>query len=144
MDDANNRIYSALCPDDSEPRKGICILPLMILRCRPQTLKRRLPPTNAPGGLLNLHAFKSAAFTIYCLSAFVIFLGLYTGQPDSVSSNQVLTAAPTVLTYANVSASMLPNNGTLSFYLVAIANASSIFGRYAAGSISDRVGWCPV
>ena len=48
-----------------------------------QMLKRRLPPTNAPGGLLNLRAFKSAAFTIYCISAFVIFLGLYTGRPPS-------------------------------------------------------------
>lgn len=44
----------------------------------PQLLRRRLPPTNAPGGLLNLRAFKSAAFTMYCISAFVVFLGLYT------------------------------------------------------------------
>jgi len=86
-------------------------------------IKRRLPATNAPGGLLNLRAFKSAAFTIYCLSAFFIFLGLYT-----------------VLTYVNISASLLRNTGSLSFYLVAIANASSIFGRYAAGSISDSLG----
>lgn len=48
-----------------------------------QLLRRRLPPTNAPGGLLNFRAFKSAAFTIYCISAFVIFLGLYTGQLPS-------------------------------------------------------------
>ena len=45
-----------------------------------QTLRRRLPPTNAKGGLLNLRALKSAPFTIYCLSAFFAFLGLYTGQ----------------------------------------------------------------
>jgi hypothetical protein len=45
-----------------------------------------------------------------------------------------------VLTYVNVSASLLPNTGALSFYLVAIANASSIFGRYAAGSVSDKLG----
>jgi hypothetical protein len=45
-----------------------------------------------------------------------------------------------VLTYVNVSASLLSNTGTLSFYLVAIANASSMFGRYAAGLLSDSIG----
>lgn len=45
-----------------------------------QILKRRLPPRRVAGGLLNLRAFKSAAYSIYCASAFVIFLGLYTGQ----------------------------------------------------------------
>lgn len=96
---------------------------LFVLTMANLLLRRRLPPTNAPGGLLNLRAFKSAAFTMYCISAFVVFLGLYT-----------------LLTYVNVSASLLPNTGALSFYLVAIANASSILGRYAAGLISDRVG----
>ncbi|KAG6872973.1 hypothetical protein C0995_004512 [Termitomyces sp. Mi166 len=51
------------------------------------TLKRRLPPVNVAGGLLNLHAFKYAPFTIYCFSAFFAFLGIYT-----------------VLTYVSVSA----------------------------------------
>ena len=30
------------------------------------------------GGLLNLAAFKSAPYTIYCISSFINFLGLYT------------------------------------------------------------------
>jgi len=87
------------------------------------TLRRRLPPKKAPGGLLNLRAFKSAPFTIYCLSAFVTFLGLYT-----------------VLTYVSVSALAIGMSPSLSFYLVAIANASSLFGRFSAGSLSDRWG----
>jgi hypothetical protein len=41
------------------------------------TLARRLPPKNVKGGLFNLQAFRSAPFTIYCLSGFVSFLGWY-------------------------------------------------------------------
>ena len=43
-------------------------------------MKRRLPPRRVAGGLLNLRAFKSAAYSTYCASAFVIFLGVYTGE----------------------------------------------------------------
>ncbi|TFK63766.1 MFS general substrate transporter [Pluteus cervinus] len=86
-------------------------------------MRRRLPPTNLPGGLLNLSAFKSPAYTIYCLSAFVVFLGVYT-----------------VLTYVDVSATAIGINPDFAFYLVSIANASSLFGRYVAGIMSDRIG----
>jgi len=87
-------------------------------------LKRRLPPKNLPGGLLNLSAFRSPAFTIYCLSAFTIFLGLYT-----------------VLTYIDVAAPSVHGiSATLSFYMLPIANASSLVGRYVCGMICDRVG----
>ncbi|KAF8065358.1 major facilitator superfamily domain-containing protein [Lyophyllum atratum] len=96
---------------------------LLALGCSNLLLKRRLPPSDVPGGLLNLAAFKSAPFTTYCASAFFTFLGLYT-----------------VLTYVSVSAVELGISASLSFYLVAIANASSLFGRFAAGSLSDRWG----
>jgi MCP family monocarboxylic acid transporter-like MFS transporter 10 len=45
-----------------------------------QTLRARLPPREVSGGLFNLRAFESMPFTIYCVSAFVTFLGLYTGK----------------------------------------------------------------
>ncbi|KAK2467593.1 hypothetical protein APHAL10511_000448 [Amanita phalloides] len=87
-------------------------------------MKRRLPPKNVPGGLLNLSAFRSPAFTIYCISAFTTFLGLYT-----------------LLTYVDVAAEGVPGmSETLAFYLVSIANVSSLIGRYVSGVISDRVG----
>jgi hypothetical protein len=41
------------------------------------TLKRRLPAKNAAGGLFNPKAFKMPAFTLYCLSTLVGFLGMY-------------------------------------------------------------------
>ena len=44
------------------------------------TMKLRLPPKNAAGGVLNLKAFKSPAFSIYCLSTLINYLGLYTSK----------------------------------------------------------------
>lgn len=49
------------------------------------TLERRLPPVRVKGGLANLGAFKSAPYTIYCISGFTTFLGLYTGKFYSAS-----------------------------------------------------------
>ncbi|KAJ6581826.1 major facilitator superfamily domain-containing protein [Mycena capillaripes] len=87
------------------------------------TLRRRLPPKNVKGGLFNLQAFRSAPFTIYCLSGFVAFLGLYT-----------------VLTYIDLSAVSVGVSSDFSFYLVSIANGCSLFGRLAGGIGSDRIG----
>ncbi|KAF4603456.1 hypothetical protein EYR38_003869 [Pleurotus pulmonarius] len=87
------------------------------------TIQRRLPPTNVSGGLFNLNAFKYAPFTIYCLSGFTIYLGLYT-----------------VLTYIDVAATAAGIPADFSFYLVAIANASSGFGRFASGYVADSHG----
>ncbi|KAF8687073.1 hypothetical protein AX14_003722 [Amanita brunnescens Koide BX004] len=87
-------------------------------------LKRRIPPKNNSGGLLNLSAFRSPVYTIYCLSAFTTFLGLYT-----------------VLTYIDFASADLPGvPATLSFYLLSITNGSGFVGRYACGVISDRAG----
>lgn len=46
------------------------------------TMERRLPPKNIKGGLFNLSAFKSPAYSIYCMAGLVAFLGLYTGIRD--------------------------------------------------------------
>ena len=53
---------------------------ILVLGLANIVLDRRLPPKNVSGGLFNLRAFKSAPFSIYCLSGFVAFLGLYTGN----------------------------------------------------------------
>ncbi|KAF8921208.1 MFS general substrate transporter [Mucidula mucida] len=86
------------------------------------TIARRIPPVYVSGGLLNLAAFKSKPYSLYCLSGLVTFLGLYT-----------------VLTYIDVSASG-ELGADFSFYLVSIANASSGVGRYIFGKLSDRYG----
>jgi hypothetical protein len=48
-----------------------------------QTLRRRLPPIVAAGGLFNPKQFKSPAYSVYTASGFVAWLGLYTGQSVS-------------------------------------------------------------
>jgi len=92
---------------------GICLL----------TMKPRLPPMNIKGGLLNLAAFRDASFTIYCISSFIIFLGIYT-----------------VLIYVNVSASQLGSSPDLAFYFISFANASAAFGRMSTGLCADKFG----
>ncbi|KAJ7504172.1 major facilitator superfamily domain-containing protein [Mycena galericulata] len=87
------------------------------------TLARRLPPKNVKGGLFNLQAFKSLAYTLYCLSGLVAFLGLYT-----------------VLTYIDVSAVTVGVSPNFSFYLISIANGCSLFGRLVGGIVSDKIG----
>ncbi|KAF9448295.1 MFS general substrate transporter [Macrolepiota fuliginosa MF-IS2] len=87
------------------------------------TVRRRLPVTKVKGGLLNLAAFKDMPYTIYCLSAFFIFLGIYT-----------------FLIYANVSAAVAGISPSLVSYFVALANAGSLFGRWVSGILSDKIG----
>ncbi|PAV23574.1 MFS general substrate transporter [Pyrrhoderma noxium] len=87
------------------------------------TLARRLPPVNVSGGLLNLRAFKSLPFTLYTISSFIAFLGLYT-----------------VLTYIDISAVSNGVNDEFAFYLLSIANSASMFGRLLSGFVADKIG----
>ena len=45
-----------------------------------------------------------------------------------------------VLTYVGTAAMSVGISSDYAFYLVAIANASSLFGRFCAGGLSDRIG----
>ncbi|KAI5116454.1 hypothetical protein M0805_006175 [Coniferiporia weirii] len=101
----------------------IAFMLLISLNVANLTLRRRLPPVNVSGGLLNLRMFKSLPFTIYALSAFFAFLGMYT-----------------VLTYIVISASESGLDGNFAFYLLSIANASSTLGRVISGLLTDRIG----
>ncbi|KAF9448292.1 MFS general substrate transporter [Macrolepiota fuliginosa MF-IS2] len=96
---------------------------LVVLGACNLTMRPRLPPVNVKGGLLNPAAFKDPPYTLYCISSFITFLGIYT-----------------VLTYVNVSATQLGSAPDFAFYFVAFANASSLFGRWTAGLIADKVG----
>ncbi|KAI0823576.1 MFS general substrate transporter [Trametes gibbosa] len=87
------------------------------------TVERRLPPKKHTGPFFDLSAFKSPQFSLYCLSSFLAFLGIYT-----------------VLTYIDVSAESKGIDPNFSFYLLAIANACSAVGRVSGGLLSDRLG----
>ncbi|KAG1850117.1 hypothetical protein F4604DRAFT_1894599 [Suillus subluteus] len=78
-------------------------------------LKRRLPPVDVRGGFFNFKIFRNAAYSIFCISGIMAFLGLYTA-----------------LTYMSVSAVAIGVSKKSSFYILAIANASSTFGRVSA------------
>ena len=82
MDDENHRLYFNVRASDHElgMQHPSHIYPAMAQYNEMQTLKRRLPPVAVSGGLFNLEQFKSPAYSIYTASAFVAFLGLYTGQ----------------------------------------------------------------
>ncbi|KAG1863613.1 MFS general substrate transporter [Suillus subalutaceus] len=86
-------------------------------------LKRRLPPVNVRGGLFNLKAFRDKAYSTYCISATIILLGFYTE-----------------LTYISVSAVAIGVSKDFSFYIIAIANAASAFGRVSSGLLADKIG----
>ncbi|KAJ4466245.1 major facilitator superfamily domain-containing protein [Lentinula aciculospora] len=87
------------------------------------TLSRRLPPRNVSRGLFNLAAFSELPFSMYAMAVITGFLGLYT-----------------VLTYIDLSALAVGVSPDMAVDLVAIANASSGFGRIAAGLMADRIG----
>ncbi|KAG1831883.1 MFS general substrate transporter [Suillus variegatus] len=89
----------------------------------PKLLKRRLPPVNVRGGLFNLKAFRNTAYTIYCISGILGFLGLYTE-----------------LTYISVSAIAIGVSKNFAFYIIAIANGASTFGRLSSGLMADKIG----
>ncbi|KAH9852390.1 MFS general substrate transporter [Lenzites betulinus] len=87
------------------------------------TIKRRLPPKPQSGPFINFALFKSSPFTIYTLSLFMGFLGIYT-----------------CLTYLSISGILAGINQGLAFYLLSITNACSLFGRLGGGILADRYG----
>ncbi|KAM5538087.1 hypothetical protein V8D89_008284 [Ganoderma adspersum] len=87
------------------------------------TVERRLPPKVHSGHFLDFSVFKNASFTLYTLSSFLAFLGIYT-----------------VLTYIDVSAVSMGISENLAFYLLSIANACSAVGRISGGLLVDRLG----
>ncbi|CAE6506567.1 unnamed protein product, partial [Rhizoctonia solani] len=96
---------------------------LFVLSIAILTLRRRLPPKKASGGMLNLQAFLHLPYTIYVLASLVSLLGLYT-----------------VLTYLEVYGTGIGLPKDFAFYMIPIANAASMFGRIGSGIVSDRIG----
>jgi len=86
-------------------------------------VQRRLPPKPRAGPFINLSEFKNPTYSVYVLSLILGFLGLYT--------------CLTYITLSGIAAGVDPN---FSFYLLSIANATSLFGRLAGGLSADRLG----
>jgi predicted MFS family arabinose efflux permease len=85
--------------------------------------KPRLPPPKQSRSLLDMSAFKDIPFLIFCMGLFFSFVGLYFP----------FFYLPTYFT------SFLHSDGNNTFYIIAILNGASVFGRIAPGMIADRI-----
>ncbi len=106
-----------------------------------QTVERRLPPRRHTGPFISFEPFKSTPFTLYSISSFICFLGIYTVRsPPLRISASLLTTATQCLTYLEVSAVSEGISDDFAFYLLAIANGCSAIGRVVGGYFADRAG----
>lgn len=88
------------------------------------TLKPRLPPAQKSRNVLDLKAFTNAPFTLLCIGVFLLFAGLY-------------IPIFYIISWANVHAHVDFN---LSFYMLAVLNGASVFGRVIPGLMANRFG----
>lgn len=87
-------------------------------------MKRLLPPPKQARSLFDLGAFREPQFIVLCLGLFFSFVGLYFPffyLPSFFSSS-------------------LHASSNISFYVIAILNASSVFGRITPGLLADHIG----
>ncbi|KAJ5924058.1 MFS general substrate transporter [Penicillium verhagenii] len=87
-------------------------------------MKQRLPPPKQTRSLLDLRAFREPIFVVFSFGLFFSFVGLYFPffyLPSFFSSS-------------------LHASSNISFYIIAVLNASSVFGRITPGLIADRIG----
>ncbi|KAJ5994029.1 MFS general substrate transporter [Penicillium sp. IBT 35674x] len=87
-------------------------------------MKRLLPPPKQARSLLDLGAFREPQFLVFCFALFFSFVGLYFPffyLPSFFSSS-------------------LHASTNISFYIIAILNAASVFGRITPGLLADRIG----
>jgi len=101
---------------------GFIILGTLIISIT--VMKTQLPPAKKSRAMLDLAAFKNAPFSLFSIGLFLSFVGLYVPIFYVIIYAQVHVHADT----------------DLSFYLLAILNAASIFGRIIPGLLADRFG----
>ncbi|KAJ5646157.1 hypothetical protein N7490_002529 [Penicillium lividum] len=87
-------------------------------------MEQRLPPPKQARSLVDLSAFREPVFVVFSFGLFFAFVGLYFPffyLPGFFSSS-------------------LHASYNISFYIIAILNAASVFGRITPGLLADRVG----
>jgi MFS family permease len=95
---------------------GTLLVPNIVMKVRV------LPPTRR--ALIDPSAFKHVPFVMFCLASFVTFCGLF--QPFFFVQSYSL-------------ADHIAGE-TLTFYLLSILNATSVFGRIVPNILADKVG----
>ncbi|KAI4208649.1 MAG: hypothetical protein LQ349_009689, partial [Xanthoria aureola] len=102
----------------------IAFMALFLLCISFAIMRTRTAPPPKARALLDLSAFREAAFNIFSLALFLSFVGLY--FPFfyvSIYGSRITGLADEV-----------------SFYLLPVLNAGSIFGRIVPGLVADKVG----
>ena len=95
---------------------GTIIIPAIVM-------KQRIKPPK-PRALIDRSAFTDAPYMTFVLAVLVVFIG-----------NSVLIF---YVSYYPINKGF--TNSSLGFYMVAIFNAASVFGRIAPNAVSDRIG----
>ncbi|KAH8693639.1 putative monocarboxylate transporter [Talaromyces proteolyticus] len=95
---------------------GTFIIPVIVM-------KQRIKPPK-PRALIDWSAFTDAPYITFALALLIVFIG-----------NSVLIF---YISYYPINKGF--TNSSLGFYMVAIFNAASIFGRIAPNAVSDRIG----
>jgi MFS transporter, MCT family, solute carrier family 16 (monocarboxylic acid transporters), member 10 len=108
------------------------------------TVRRRLPPSgNINGKTINLKIFRNLPLAIYTLNIVINYLGLFTGVLPVLTMlcyELILPPGLTVLTYIDIGAANRGISAHFSFYLVTIANGTSLLGRISSGFGMDHFG----
>jgi MFS family permease len=87
-------------------------------------IKSRIPPPKKARAMLDINAVKSVPFVLFSIAMFLGFAGLY------IPIFYIIVYAQR---HANVESDM-------SFYLLSILNAASVFGRILPGILADKFG----
>lgn len=101
-----------------------------------------MPPSNVEGGLFNWAAFKNPAFTccgrgnhLYRAGTLKLTINFLV-----IAYNATLLGLFVPLIYLDLSAQASGLSPNFTFYLIAIANCASLFGRLSSGILADKYG----
>ncbi|KAK4694753.1 hypothetical protein P7C71_g2879, partial [Lecanoromycetidae sp. Uapishka_2] len=87
-------------------------------------MRMRTPPPKHARAIIDLKALREAPFNVYCFALFLLFIGLYFP-----------------FFYAPIYGSRIAGlSDDVSFYLLPVLNAGSIFGRIIPGLLADKFG----
>lgn len=105
---------------------GFIALTTLAVSC--VVMRTHLPPPKQARALLDIAAFKHPSFTLFSLGLFLAFAGLY-------------VPIFYIIVWAERHGGI---EKELSFYLLALLNGASAFGRIIPGLLADRYGSLPI
>ena len=101
----------------------IAFIGLFTLSISAAVLRIRIPPPGKARAIFDVAAWKYPPFVVFSIGLFLAFIGLYIP-----------------FFYIIVYAESLAVDEDLSFYLLSVLNAASVFGRIIPGLLADKLG----